>query len=135
MTGVNRIHRPSSACLFVPGNFSPCLLHASLVTTVLPRADALTVLPRAAVILLLFCCYFAVICHHEGPCQLLHPMDRRLLLFIFVVLGKYIKQRGFQTLYDRVTEKGPLKPLLSALTKMHVHGIFDLSSLFLTSRV
>ena len=62
-------------------------------------------------------------------------MDRRLLLFIFVVLGKYIKQRGFQTLYDRVTEKGPLKPLLSALTKMHVHGIFDLSSLFLTSRV
>ena len=55
--------------------------------------------------------------------------------FIFVVLGKYIKQRGFQTLYDRVTEKGPLKPLLSALTKMHVHGIFDLSSLFLTSRV
>lgn len=43
--------------------------------------------------------------------------------FIFVVLGKYIKQRGFQTLYDRVTEKGPLKPLLSALTKMHVHGL------------
>jgi hypothetical protein len=35
--------------------------------------------------------------------------------WVFVVLGPYIQSRGFQTLFDRVSEKGPLAPILRAI--------------------
>lgn len=34
---------------------------------------------------------------------------------IFLVLGKHIKVHGLQTLYDRVTTKGPIAPLLKSI--------------------
>lgn len=40
---------------------------------------------------------------------------------VYAMLGKYLKQRGFQTLYNRVTTKGPLKPVLGALSERGVH--------------
>jgi hypothetical protein len=37
--------------------------------------------------------------------------------FIFLVLGRYVHERGFQTLFDRVSTQGPLAPLLRRLTR------------------
>jgi hypothetical protein len=36
-------------------------------------------------------------------------------VLIFLVLGKHIKVHGLQTLYDRVTTKGPIAPLLRSI--------------------
>jgi hypothetical protein len=38
-------------------------------------------------------------------------------VFVFVFLGRYIHERGFQTLFDRVSSHGPLAPLLQRLTR------------------
>ena len=38
-------------------------------------------------------------------------------VFVFIVLGRYIHERGFQTLFDRVSAHGPLAPLLQRLTR------------------
>ena len=38
-------------------------------------------------------------------------------VFVFVVFGRYIHERGFQTLFDRVSAHGPLAPLLQRLTR------------------
>ena len=36
---------------------------------------------------------------------------------VFIFLGRYVKSRGFQTLFDRVSVSGPLAPLLRRLTR------------------
>jgi len=38
---------------------------------------------------------------------------------VFVLLGDYLKTRGYETLYDRVTKSGPLKPILAKTQGMH----------------
>ena len=38
---------------------------------------------------------------------------------VFVLLGDYLKTKGYQTLYDRVTRSGPLKPILARTQGMH----------------
>ena len=40
---------------------------------------------------------------------------------VFLIMGDYIKRKGFQTLYDRVTTKGPLRPILNAIDPGHPH--------------
>jgi hypothetical protein len=36
-------------------------------------------------------------------------------LIVFLLMGSYIRKKGFQTLFDRVATKGPLAPLLSRI--------------------
>ena len=69
--------------------------------------------------------------------------------FVFVVLGRYIFERGFQTLFDRVSTSGPLAPLLRRLTRegeselrllkktayIAVHGAFGTLTMLLAAAV
>eukprot|EP00301_Raphidiophrys_heterophryoidea_P011661 c17823_g1_i1.p1 GENE.c17823_g1_i1~~c17823_g1_i1.p1 ORF type:complete len:360 (-),score=62.00 c17823_g1_i1:57-1136(-) len=84
-------------------------------------------------------------CGSVGSVQLLWDAMTKFYLWwivlyyvwVFVVLGKYIEQKGFQTLYDRVTNSGPLAPLLRRIQAHHlikkaVYILFHLVFGFLT---
>jgi hypothetical protein len=42
---------------------------------------------------------------------------------VFVVMNDYIRKKGFQTLYDRVTEKGPLRRVLQMVDGGHLKKV------------
>eukprot|EP00050_Salpingoeca_kvevrii_P006730 m.291290 g.291290 ORF g.291290 m.291290 type:complete len:387 (-) comp12451_c0_seq1:162-1322(-) len=62
-------------------------------------------------------------------------------VWVFVILGNRIQQRGLQTLYDRVTSNSPIAPFLRSLNTSHlvkkaiyllVHLAFATGTLFLS---